>query len=67
MNNKSFLELIVIILIVVIVFTIYFIRKLEYRIQRLEYNNNSLMELLLLLQDGAKIERIDTGADEDNA
>lgn len=63
MNNYKFLETIVFILIAVIVFMIYYIRKLNYRIQRLEYNNNSFMEILLLLQDGEKI-RIETGEEE---
>lgn len=63
MNNQM-LTIITFILAVVLVITIYALNKQNYRIKRLEYNNNSLMEILLLLQDGAKLERIETGDDE---
>jgi hypothetical protein len=63
MNNQT-LTIITFILAVVLVITIYALNKQNYRIKRLEYNNNSLMEILLLLQDGAKLERIETGDDE---
>jgi hypothetical protein len=63
MTNQT-LAIITFILAVVLVITIYALNKQNYRIKRLEYNNNSLMEILLLLQDGAKLERIETGDDE---
>lgn len=63
MNNQM-LTIITFILAVVLVITIYALNKQNYRIKRLEYNNNSLMEILLLLQDGGKLERIETGDDE---
>lgn len=63
MTNQT-LTIITFILAVVLVITIYALNKQNYRIKRLEYNNNSLMEILLLLQDGAKLERIETGDDE---
>lgn len=65
MNNQT-LTIITLILSVVLVLTIYALNKQNYRIKRLEHNNNSLLELLLLLQNGAKIEKIETGDDEDN-
>lgn len=58
MNNQT-LTIITFILAIVLVITIYALNKQNYRIKRLEYNNNSLMEILLLLQDGAKIEKIE--------
>lgn len=63
MTNQT-LTIITFILAVVLVITIYALNKQNYRIKRLEYNNNSLMEILLLLQDGGKLERIETGDDE---
>lgn len=42
------------------------INKLEKRIETLEYNNNSFMELLFILQNGGKIKNIEKGVD-DNA
>jgi hypothetical protein len=65
MTNQT-LTIITFILAVVLVITIYALNKQNYRIKRLEYNNNSLMEILLLLQDGAKLERIETGDDENH-
>ena len=62
--NNDIQTVIIIILMIALGIVIYFMDKLNYRIKRLEYNNNSLMEILLLLQDGAKIERIETGEDE---
>lgn len=49
---------------IIIFMLLYIINKLEKRIERLEFNNNSFMELLFILQNGGKIERIEKGVDE---
>jgi hypothetical protein len=63
MSNET-LTVITFILAIVLVIVIYALNKQKYRIQRLEYNSNALMEILLLLKDGAKIEKIEIGDDE---
>lgn len=46
---------------VVLLILVYIIKKLEKRIAMLEYNNDSFMEILYLLQNGNKIEKIVRG------
>ena len=62
--NNIVLTILVAILIIALGIVIYRLDKQDYRIKILEYNNNSLMEILLLLQNGAVIEKIDTGDKE---
>ena len=63
MSNET-LTIITLILAIVLVITIYALNKQNYRIKCLEHNSNSLMEILLLLQEGAKIEKIEIEDDE---
>ena len=62
--DSILLTILVVILTVGLGVVIYRLDKQNYRIEILEYNNNSLMEILLLLQNGAVIEKIDTGDKE---
>lgn len=65
MSEQSFLAGIIIFGIVIIVLA-YKIKKLEEKIETLEYNNDSFMEILLMIKNGAKIEKVEIG-DDDNA
>lgn len=65
MISEKTLFIIFIIMFIIIFILLYMINKLEKRIETLEYNNNSFMELLFILQNGAKIEKIERG--DDNA
>lgn len=65
MSEQSFLAGIIIFGIVIIVLA-YKIKKLEEKIETLEYNNDSFMEILYMIKNGAKIEKVEIG-DDDNA
>ena len=65
MSEQSFLAGIIIFGIVIIILA-YKIKKLEEKIETLEYNNNSFMEILCMIKNGAKIEKVEIG-DDDNA
>lgn len=64
MISEKTLFIIFIIMFIIIFILLYMINKLEKRIERLECNNNSFMELLFILQNGGKIERVEKGVDE---
>ena len=65
MISEKTLFIIFIIMFIIIFMLLYIINKLEKRIERLEFNSDNFMQILMLLQNGAKIEKIERG--DDNA
>ena len=64
--DTNTLTIVFIIIGIIIFVLLYMINKLEKRVEMLEYNNDSFMEILYLMQQGAKIDRIEKG-DGENA